>query len=97
MDERDGAVDLVVADTGCGISPEDLPHISDRFYRVPDTARTWEKGLGLGLSFVSWIAKEHNAKIAVDSKPGKGTRFTVSFPGHAEPENSAQPVAARSA
>jgi signal transduction histidine kinase len=73
-------VDLIVADTGCGISQEHLPHIYERFYRVPDSGRPGERGLGLGLSFVNWIAKEHNARILVDSRVGEGTTFTIRFP-----------------
>ena len=72
-------VELIVADTGCGIAPEHLPRIFERFYRVPEGGRLRERGLGLGLSFVNWIAKEHNAKVSVDSHVGEGTRFTVRF------------------
>lgn len=71
-------IKFVVSDTGKGIPPDHLPHIFDRFYRVPD--RNPERGLGLGLSFVSWIVKVHKGRIDVDSKVGKGTRFTVSLP-----------------
>jgi signal transduction histidine kinase len=72
-------VDLVVSDTGRGIPAEHQPHIFDRFYRVPDGHVDPEKGLGLGLSFVAWIAKAHDARIHVDSEPGRGTTFTVTF------------------
>jgi len=75
-------VEIVVEDTGRGIAPEYLPHIFDRFYRVPGsgTATSPEQGLGLGLSFVAWIVRAHNGKIEVDSTPGKGTRFTIKLP-----------------
>jgi heavy metal sensor kinase len=78
----DHAVELTVADTGKGIPTEFLPHIFDRFYRVPGsgTAPSPEQGLGLGLSFVAWIVKAHNGKIDVDSAPGQGTRFTITLP-----------------
>jgi heavy metal sensor kinase len=74
-------VELVVEDTGCGIATEYLPHIFDRFYRVPGsgTAPGPEQGLGLGLSFVAWIVKAHHGRIDVDSTPGKGTRFAIQF------------------
>jgi heavy metal sensor kinase len=77
-----GRIHLVVEDTGSGIANEHLPHIFDRFYRVPGSgsAPAPEQGLGLGLSFVAWIAKAHGATIWVDSTPGKGTRFTISLP-----------------
>jgi heavy metal sensor kinase len=76
-------VELVVEDTGKGIPTEHLPHIFDRFYRVPGsgTAPGPEQGLGLGLSFVAWIVKAHDGKIGVESTPGKGTRFTITLPG----------------
>jgi len=74
--------ELVIEDNGRGIAPEYLPHIFDRFYRVPGsgTAPGPDQGLGLGLSFVAWIAKAHNGKIDVDSTPGQGTKFTINLP-----------------
>jgi len=71
-------VKLIVEDTGVGISPSHLPHIFDRFYRVPSADA--EKGLGLGLSFVAWIAKAHGGAVTVESTPQQGTRFTVLLP-----------------
>jgi heavy metal sensor kinase len=75
-------VEIVVEDTGRGIATEYLPHIFDRFYRVPGsgTAPSPDQGLGLGLSFVAWIVKAHRGKIEVDSAPGKGTRFVIHLP-----------------
>ena len=75
-------VEIAVEDTGRGIATEYLPHIFDRFYRVPGSgsAPGPEQGLGLGLSFVAWIVKAHHGRIDVDSTPGRGTRFVVQFP-----------------
>jgi signal transduction histidine kinase len=76
-------IEMVVEDTGCGIAPEYLSHIFDRFYRVPGSGAKSgaEQGLGLGLSFVAWIVKAHRGKIDVESSPGTGTRFTIRLPG----------------
>jgi len=70
----------VVADTGMGISEEDLPHIFDRFYRV-DKARSNERGsTGLGLAIAKWIIENHQGKVRVESRVGEGTRVSVYLP-----------------
>ena len=81
-------VDIVVEDTGPGIPAEHLPHIFERFYRVPEqvSSASPEKGLGLGLSFVAWIAKAHGGTVEVESAPGQGSRFVVALPGAGAPE-----------
>lgn len=82
-EKREGA-EIVIEDSGVGISPDHLPYIFDRFYRVPaktqPAGEAPERGLGLGLSFVAWIVKAHRGTIDVSSVPGKGTRFTVRLP-----------------
>jgi heavy metal sensor kinase len=79
---RDSEAELIVEDTGVGILADHLPHIFDRFYRVssPSAAASPEKGLGLGLSFVAWIAKAHDGSVNVESELGKGTRFIILLP-----------------
>ena len=77
---ENGAAVLIVADNGPGISPEHLPHIFDRFYRV-DSARTSSQGRsGLGLSISKAIIEAHGGKIEVTSKTGAGSVFTVRLP-----------------
>jgi heavy metal sensor kinase len=71
-------VRLVVEDSGVGIPKDHLPHIFDRFYRVPDPNP--EKGLGLGLSFVAAIVKAHAGDIQVESNTGTGSRFEITLP-----------------
>lgn len=84
---------LVVEDNGVGIAVEHLPHIFDRFYKVPSSDP--EKGLGLGLSFVAWIARAHGGTVDVQSEAGRGTTFTVRLPV-AAPAASERPVLAGS-
>lgn len=78
----DGQVVLTVRDTGIGIAPGDLPHVFDRFWRAdPARSRAGERaGTGLGLAICKWIAEAHGGGIAVQSRPGRGTAFTVTFP-----------------
>lgn len=84
-------VRLVVEDSGVGIPASHIPHIFDRFYRVPDPNP--EKGLGLGLSFVAAIVKAHGGEIHVTSNPGKGSRFEVLLPaGSVVPVMPSRPV-----
>jgi signal transduction histidine kinase len=72
---------LVVKDTGIGIAQEHLPHIFERFYRVdPARVRTEEGHSGLGLSIVEWVVRAHDGNIAVKSKVGQGSTFTLTFP-----------------
>ncbi|UFS99027.1 HAMP domain-containing sensor histidine kinase [Nocardia huaxiensis] len=69
---------LTVADEGPGIAPEDLPHLFDRFYRSPTARAT--PGHGLGLAIVAQVAELHGARITVDSEPGRGSVFRLTFP-----------------
>jgi signal transduction histidine kinase len=97
LDCRDNEAVIRVEDTGEGIPAEHLPHIFDRFYRVRGAGEqaSPEKGLGLGLSFVAWIARAHGGTVDVQSEPGKGTVFTLTLPlnsaGGLRPESVAAP------
>ncbi len=80
LDTVDGKAVVKVADTGVGISAEDLPYIFDRFYRV-DKARTREVGgAGLGLSICKEIAESHGGTLEAESVVGRGTTFTATLP-----------------
>jgi len=73
--------EISVSDDGIGIPPEDVPRIFERFYRV-DKARSRDQGgTGLGLSIVRHIVEAHGGHVRVESKPGKGSRFTFFLPG----------------
>lgn len=80
--ERDDGVSFTVRDTGIGIAPGDLAHIFERFWRAdPARSRTGQRpGTGLGLAITKWIAEAHGGSITVQSRPGRGTIFTVHFP-----------------
>lgn len=90
---RGGAVDISlnhsdeqavfeVRDTGIGIATGDLPHLFERFWRAdPARSRTGERpGVGLGLAIVEWIVDAHGGTVDVQSRPGRGTTFTVTLP-----------------
>ena len=74
----DGAVKLLVSDTGVGIPPEHLPHVFDRFYKA-DQSRS-KIGSGLGLSIVRAIVERHGGKVSVRSTPGVETVFEIALP-----------------
>jgi signal transduction histidine kinase len=76
---RRDVVIVCVSDEGPGISPQDAPHIFDRFYRAPDMARH-TKGAGLGLYLARSIIEGHNGRIWVDTEAGKGARICFSLP-----------------
>lgn len=82
LGSSNGRAVFTVADTGIGIAPGDLPHVFDRFWRA-DSARTRTSaraGTGLGLAICKWIAEAHGGTIEVQSRPGRGTTFTVGLP-----------------
>lgn len=71
-------MEIVVTDTGVGISEKDLPHIFERFYRC-DPSRS-QAGTGLGLSFARTVARAHGGDITVKSSPNQGSTFSVTLP-----------------
>ena len=76
----DQGAEFAVEDTGIGIDPEHLPRLTERFYRV-DRGRSRETGgTGLGLSIVKHALARHQAALAIESTPGKGSRFIARFP-----------------
>jgi signal transduction histidine kinase len=70
------AVEVVVEDTGSGITEKDLPHIFEAFY----TTKPGVTGIGLGLFVSEGIIRGHRGRIDVESTPGKGSRFVVRLP-----------------
>ncbi len=77
---RGDKIECSIADSGIGITPEDQIHVFERFYKA-DKARTYAmEGSGLGLSIVKKIVDLHRGTIALESKLGEGTTFTVCLP-----------------
>ena len=75
-----GAVTIEVADTGPGIAAEHLAHVFDRFYRTDPARGRATGGSGLGLAIVRSLVALHGGTVAVRSRPGEGSRFTVRLP-----------------
>ncbi len=71
--------EFVVEDTGIGIPKAEQDRIFERFYRVDKSRSKATGGTGLGLAIVKHIVEIHDAKITLDSEPGKGSKFTVKF------------------
>jgi signal transduction histidine kinase len=74
---RENEVLFWVADTGSGISPDELPHVFDRFWQAKKEAR---KGAGLGLPITRGIVETHGGRIWVESTPGRGSIFFFTIP-----------------
>ncbi len=69
---------LTVSDDGCGIAPEDIHHIFKRFYRSSSSSD--RQGAGLGLSLAKSIVEGQGGTLSVESSPGEGSTFSMSFP-----------------
>ena len=73
-------VTLTVTDTGIGISPAEVAHVFERFYRTESARSHDSRGSGLGLSIAKWIVEQHGGRIEVESVEGSGVRMSVKFP-----------------
>ena len=86
VDAGEGQVRLRLSDTGAGIAEGNLAKIFDPFFSTKD------KGTGLGLALVQQIVAEHAGRIDVESTPGHGTTFTLTFPARASGAKAAAPA-----
>ena len=94
---RSGTLEVSVADTGCGIPADMLAHIFDPFVQVQDRSHTADRasGTGLGLAICRSLAKAMGGDLAVESRPGAGSTFTIRVPGVAvckEEQSSSSPA-----
>ena len=80
-----GEVSLTVADRGPGLPPESLPHVFDKFYRVPGAP---PGGTGLGLSIVKGFVEAHGGRVEARNREGGGAQFTIYLPVESSPEPS---------
>jgi signal transduction histidine kinase len=69
-----------VQDTGIGLSAQDAQQVFERFFRADPSRSSTTEGAGLGLSLVQWIAERHLGAVAVRSRLGEGSIFTVTLP-----------------
>jgi signal transduction histidine kinase len=74
------SVEIAVADTGVGLSPQDLERVFDRFYQVEDHMTRQHGGMGLGLPIVKGLVELHGGRVWAESVPGRGSRFVVVLP-----------------
>jgi two-component system sensor histidine kinase BaeS len=72
--------EIWVADTGIGISAEDLPRVFERFYRADDSRSRATGGAGIGLSIARAIVEAHGGTISASSEPGRGSQFVILLP-----------------
>src|SRR6185436_4193292 len=74
------AVELRVRDTGCGIAPDELPHVFERFHRIRDARARTHEGTGIGLALVQELARLHGGTVSAESVVGAGTTISVRVP-----------------
>lgn len=73
-------IKISIQDNGIGMSPENVKHIFDKFYRIPTGNLHDVKGFGLGLNYVKLIIKQHGGNIKVNSELDKGSEFCIFIP-----------------
>ncbi|RLP93719.1 response regulator [Micromonospora sp. BL4] len=76
----DGAARLEVSDTGVGIVPAELPHVFERFHRVPGVRARTHEGTGIGLALVRELVEMHGGEVGLTSRVDEGSTFTVTIP-----------------
>ena len=74
------------SDTGIGISPADLPRVSERFFRAQNSPGV--PGTGIGLAIVDELVRAHHGTMDITSEPGRGTQVTITLPWNGERADS---------
>ncbi len=78
--DQAGGVICTVQDTGIGVAAQDVPRLTERFYRVDRGRSRSTGGTGLGLAIVRHVAKRHEARLVITSEPNQGSAFSLVFP-----------------
>lgn len=86
VEQRNGCVDLSVVDKGFGIPDAEQPKIFEKFYRGSNASVRKVRGSGLGLSITKHVAEMHGGEVLVESRPGKGSTFTLRIPIRQPPD-----------
>jgi signal transduction histidine kinase len=94
--QADG-VRIEVSDTGCGIPPEHVPYVFERFYRADPSRARATGGAGIGLAVVRQLVEAHGAKVELSSVPGEGSVFSFTLPYRAPGQGANALVTPRSA
>jgi two-component system heavy metal sensor histidine kinase CusS len=87
LSEYNARFEVAVSDNGCGIAPQHLPRVFDRFYRA-ESSRSSD-GAGLGLALVKSIVELHGGNATIHSEVGRGTTVTLAFPAAQQSDRSA--------
>ena len=74
---------ITVTDSGCGIAPQHLPHVFERFYRIEQSRTGSQQNAGLGLAVVKSIVSRHGGRVEIESRVGEGTRVGLILPASA--------------
>jgi two-component system phosphate regulon sensor histidine kinase PhoR len=90
--QHDSEPVFAVRDTGIGIEPHHIPRLTERFYRVERSRSRASGGTGLGLAIVKHVLSRHQARLEIESEPGKGSTFTAAFPSTRSLIRPPQPV-----
>jgi two-component system, OmpR family, sensor kinase len=77
---RDGTAEIVVADSGPGLQPDQLAHVFERFYRADASRTRASGGVGLGLAIVAAVTEAHGGTVRAGSDAGRGATFTIALP-----------------
>lgn len=90
----ENGIKFSVTDTGDGIAPEHIPHLTERFYRVDNARSRASGGTGLGLSIVKHVLLRHDAHLDIQSRLGHGSTFTCLFPASRSAAHGTHPRSA---